>query len=148
MFDNFSVRQWVIKAAPSVEAHYHVHGPNTGRNSAGRWIQKKRKKTFGKNIELRQNNNKILWRKTLVGIPLGGGRAGGCEEEVKQLFCQAAKTQQVSLMHLWEFQCINVTDIWMSRSDFLLSYRDKIYQCVGFKLLRLIHNYTHTHTHH
>ena len=48
------------RAAPTVEAHHRVSGPNTGRNSGGRWIQKKEKKTFGKNIELRQNNNKIL----------------------------------------------------------------------------------------
>ena len=29
-------------AAPSVEAHHHVKGSNTGRNSDGRWIAKKR----------------------------------------------------------------------------------------------------------
>ena len=26
------------RAAPSVEAHHHVNGPDTGRNSRGRWI--------------------------------------------------------------------------------------------------------------
>ena len=29
------------RAAPSVEAHYRVHGPNTGRNYRERWIMKK-----------------------------------------------------------------------------------------------------------
>ena len=26
------------RAVPSVEAHHRVSGPNTGRNSGGRWI--------------------------------------------------------------------------------------------------------------
>ena len=29
------------RAAPSVEAHYHVNGPDTGRNSGGRRIVEK-----------------------------------------------------------------------------------------------------------
>ena len=29
------------RAAPRVEAHHHVNGPNTGRNSEGRWTIKK-----------------------------------------------------------------------------------------------------------
>ena len=30
------------RAAPSVEAHQRVSGPNTGRNSGGRWIKNKK----------------------------------------------------------------------------------------------------------
>ena len=29
------------KAAPSVKAHHGVQGPETGRNSKGRWIKKR-----------------------------------------------------------------------------------------------------------
>ena len=39
-----------IRSAPSMEAHHHVNGPNTGRNSGGRGIIKINKKPVNLNL--------------------------------------------------------------------------------------------------
>ena len=48
------------RAAPSVEAHQHVSGPNTGRNSGGRRIKKDPKK-YGRSSDESDIRGSGIW---------------------------------------------------------------------------------------